>query len=184
LVTSLLFSFALLAPANEEATLAPLNQAIVKFASDSRGRQVGNGECAILAYEAMKSANAAKMGADFPADGDYVWGELIAIYKGSEKGPDVEVIKDKVRPGDIVQYRDAFFETRTETMVRRMTASHHTAIVSWAGGDGSLWKVMEQKVNDNLKVGENVLPLAGLKSGWLRVYRALPASASTPVPPK
>lgn len=104
------------------------------------------------------------------------------MYNGAASGASVDVVKDKVRPGDIIQYRDAFFETRTERTIRKMTAEHHTAIISWAGGDGSIWKIYEQKVNNDLRVRESVLPIGDLKSGWIRVYRALPSGTSIPLP--
>lgn len=171
-MSPLLVSLPLFMPALQAASAAPLNAAVLNYAVSNLGCQVGSGQCAVLANEAIKSTCAVPRGLDYPHRGDYVWGELIAVYQGQEGGPVVEIVRDRVRPGDIVQYRDAYFETVTKTMRRRMTASHHTSVVREAGEDA--WTVLEQNVNGRLTVGETSLPIRDLKSGWLRIYRAVP----------
>src|SRR5258705_9404044 len=54
-----------------------LGQKVLAFAQKHKGEQVGNGECAVLASEALKSAGAARRGTDAPDKGDYTWGKLI-----------------------------------------------------------------------------------------------------------
>ena len=62
----------------------PVNQRILRFATDQRGQQVGDGECWTLADQALKAA-----GAQHPAR--TVWGRPLAAG-------------ERVFPGDIVQF--------------------------------------------------------------------------------
>src|SRR5581483_10484488 len=68
---------------------------VLAFAKGQLGKQVGNGQCAVLVIEALKAAGA-KTTVDYGVNGpgkDYIWGTEVKKY------PDV-------KPGDIVQFRD------------------------------------------------------------------------------
>lgn len=113
----------LAAVASDESALG---EAVCRFAREHVGQQVGDGECSSLAIAALRAAGA-RTTHDFGVGGDgqdYAWGE--EVRKPTE-----------VRPGDIIQFRDARF--RRTALVRRgnmlvrqietVACDHHTAVV-------------------------------------------------------
>jgi len=149
-----------------------LGARVLKYAKESTGTKVGDGECATLALKALESAGA-KTTADYKVtgeDGDYKWGTLV------EKHADV-------RPGDIVQFRDVKLVSKTvtalpgggtRTSTRTQVMGHHTAIVSANAGNGK-FKVLEQNVGDDEKtrktVRESDLDLSAKTEGKVWIYR-------------
>jgi hypothetical protein len=128
-----------------------LGDRIVAFALSWQGQQVGDGECFALADSALSQAGA-KSAADFAEitpDADYVWGTPVPLAK--------------IRPGDILQFRDFRIRrliTRTLRSADGQVASsqgeelesrdHHTAIVERiTGGTAS---ILEQNVGSLGKV--------------------------------
>src|SRR5215510_8770460 len=90
-----------------------LNQRIVDFAKANVGQQVTNGECAALAFEALKHSGGKTKNAfkDYPAKGDYVWGAFVYSLEMKDGKPQEEVGKGmQILPGDIMQFRDAKFK--------------------------------------------------------------------------
>ena len=78
---------------------------------------------------------------------DYVWGHAVDL--------------DRIRPGDVLQFRNHVVKVHTETDAgweeRTYTQPHHTAVVVAVEGDGSVI-VVEQKVKpDPKKVTRNVI---------------------------
>jgi hypothetical protein len=78
---------------------------------------------------------------------DYGWGHAVDL--------------DRIRPGDVLQFRNHVVKVRTETdtawQERTYTRPHHTAVVVAVEGDGSVI-VVEQKVKpDPKKVTRNVI---------------------------
>jgi hypothetical protein len=120
---------------------------IVAFCNRWFGRKVGDGECATLAVEALKHVNAYLSREDSPAPGDYVWGHLVAHFAGSARGA-VGIEKlTTVRPGDIVQFRDAHFDGPVRHRHRgtyRGVYKHHTAVVVEINVAGGMISVLEQ----------------------------------------
>jgi hypothetical protein len=165
----------LLAAAAAPATAGELGTRVKKFAQDRLGRKVGDGECATLAVEALRAADARTTfdyGVSGP-DGDYRWGKLLARF-------------DDAQPGDVIQYRDVKIVSTTTnrtrdgvtwTETRTQTMGHHTAIVSANLGGGKL-RVLEQNVGPLDKgdaarkvVQENELNLSDMTSGKVWIYR-------------
>ncbi len=86
---------------------ADLGQKIVSYCKDHKGQSVGSGECAHLAEQALLACGGQRRGTDSPNPGDYVWGDLIyTVERVGNKLKTTGQVK-KVRPGDIVQIRDA-----------------------------------------------------------------------------
>ena len=112
-------------------------------------KAVGDGECFALVDMALKSAGA-KSAEDFgkvTLHSDYVWGHAVDL--------------DRIRPGDVLQFRNHVVKVHTETDAgweeRTYTRPHHTAVVVAVEGDGSVI-VVEQKVKpDPKKVTRNVI---------------------------
>jgi hypothetical protein len=88
-----------------------LGNRVVAFCRAHLGQKVGNGECAGLAYQALKSAGAAPRGGpDYPGKGDYVWGRQVVLVESSPSGPKLTGAFSQIQPGDIMQYRDVRFD--------------------------------------------------------------------------
>ena len=152
-----------------------LGAAVAKFAKAKLGEKVGDGECATLVAQALEAAGAKTTG-DYGVSGDdadYVWGTPV------ENPADA-------KPGDIVQYRDAVFVSKTtrklpdggtRTTTATRTVAHHTSIVAANLGDGRL-KLYEQNVGpadatDEARkvVQENALNLGDKSAGKVWVYQ-------------
>src|SRR5262249_24764771 len=99
--------------------------------------------------------------------GDYVWGTLVGHLE-AEDGRAVVKVKGKVRPGDVIQYRDATFTTGGRF-------SHHTAIVAEVSERGLPTMVYEQNIGPPGRTDRTVrrsrIDLERLTGGWARIYR-------------
>lgn len=154
----------------------PVNAKVVEFAQKKLGEQVGNGECWTLAHEAVRSAGAKSSPAyrDSPGKGDYVWGTPEYAVEAKDGTATETGSAAKVRPGQIVQFRDAKFAGRRPGGgTYTMTFPHHTAVVQTVSPDGKTVGILHQNHNGKKTVAELTLPLADLQSGWLRVYQPL-----------
>jgi hypothetical protein len=151
------------------------NDAVVKFAKEHLGKQVGNGECSSLAAEALKAAGA-KSQSDFrdsPGQGDYVWGDSVYVIDKS-KGATKDEQKgtgQTILPGDIIQARNVHFERRNGNSFYSQDYGHHTAVVLEVKERGKVLIVLEQNVNNNRSVLKSTYRLNDLRDGWLRIYR-------------
>jgi hypothetical protein len=149
------------------------NPAILKFARDSLGKTIGDGECTSLALAALRQAGARGPADSGDGSGDYAWGRLVATWTPADHPTAA------VRPGDIVQFRDVKLVTvsRSRGAIRTETATypHHTAIV--AAVAGPVVKVIHQNVGRTEArkrlVQAGMLRLENLKSGTMWVYRPL-----------
>lgn len=145
--------------------VAALEDKVVDFCEHHLGETIGNGECAGLAFQALKAADAkTRGGPDAPEKGDYVWGRQILLIEGTPDGPELTGQLSDVRPGDIVQYHDTKFVTAH--------FAHHTAIVREV--DAKSLKVYQQHVNGTEIVVEGAVRVDKLAQGWLRFYRPIP----------
>lgn len=147
---------------------------VLSFAQSHLDQQVGDGECATLAAQALKSANARRRGADSPNPGDYVWGRQVLLADTSTNPPTIEGKLADLQPGDIIQFRDAKFEGRRNRYHYTMTIAHHTAIIESVDPQAVTIKVLHQNYNGKRTVQQTTLYLNDLKQGWLRVYRPIP----------
>ena len=125
------------------------------------GKDKGGIDCFALVDELLKSTGGKrpKDFGDVTPTSDYVWGDPVEL--------------DKIKPGDILQFRDHFVTIRTLKLgeVKWEEASiegpakrpHHTAVVVEVQKDGSV-TVVEQNVRpDPRKVRRSVI--AGLAAG-------------------
>jgi hypothetical protein len=144
------------------------NQQIIAFCKSHIGAQVGGGECAHLASEALRVA-----GADF-AGKNYVWGSAITtITKGRDSNPSAAC-----RPGDIIQFQAVTFANGWNT-----GGGPHTAVVAAVDSRGRPTQVYEQNVGVNGKGPgfhdrhdrlDAQTALNTITSGTITVYRAVP----------
>lgn len=137
---------------------------VVAFCKNHMSQRVGNGECAGLAFQALKAAGAkTRGGPDSPGKGDYVWGKQILLIESTSAGPKITGDLSDVRPGDIVQYHDTKFVTAH--------FAHHTAVVREI--NAKTLKLYQQHVNGTEIVGEGAVRIDKLAQGWLRFYRPI-----------
>jgi hypothetical protein len=158
----------------EKEEKLPLNEAVVAFCKANLGKQVGEGECAHLAGAAFKEAGAKphREFPDKPNEGDYVWGELVFGMEFKNGKGSIEGSPTKIRPGDVVQYRDAKFAGRRPTGgTYSSSAAHHTAVVSGVSPDGKVITILQQNTNGKRFVTEDVQVLTDMQAGWMKVYR-------------
>jgi hypothetical protein len=154
------------------------NPSILTFCRDNLGRKIGTGQCAALAVEALKNSGAASRGVDWPAAGDYVWGDPIALVKASFGGLKGAQDLASVEAGDIVQFHDIRFSgyNHGNNGVYRMEAKHHTAVVESVDPARKTITVLHQNWNGKMIVRRQTLYLGGMTRGWLRFYRPSPTA--------
>lgn len=159
---------------NKTTITSSLNKQVYNYALSKLGQKVGDGECAYLAYYALKSSKAKTLENFGPTgpDADYVWGKLIVSLTPANRST------SQIMPGDIIQFRNVSTYqkiTNPNGSWQSWTSNypHHTAIV--AGISGSTIKLLHQNVGNNPQTKKTVqqgsINLDSLKSGIMWVYR-------------
>ena len=159
-------------PAKGVAQLPELNRKIVAFCEAHAGQQVGDGECAVLAQQALKEADGKphhELTAPLPnmTDDDYVWGQLLQPT-------------DAVLPGDILQFRDVELKFVFPNGSRwAQTFSHHTAVVYRVFGPGQ-FVILQQNVGGPGKTEEQkrlvqpgTIDVRAMTKGTIWAYRPI-----------
>jgi hypothetical protein len=147
---------------------AGVGGAVATFARNHRGQQVGDGECARLVEEALRAAGAQVKHPDVPDVGDYVWGELVVRAEADriQQGKLADI-----RPGDLLQFRDAKFVSREGRAIVTLTFEHHSAVVDRVNPQTGAVAILHQNFNQKKTVEQLTIQLKDLKAGWVRVYR-------------
>ena len=148
------------------------NQKVLDFVYSRLNTQVGDGQCATLASEALAYAGAKNfdvLGPNGP-DADYVWGTPVATLTPASH-PTASII-----PGDIIQFRDVLIVTRTvypngSWAESQMQALHHTAIVT--NVSGNTLTIAQQNSNGVMQDQLATLNVDGLTEGTMWVYRPI-----------
>jgi hypothetical protein len=145
----------------------PLNKRVMQYCNDNIGKRVGDGQCAALAVQALRSAGAKPKGRNgYPAWNDYVWGKEICMIEGTPDGTKVSSGSlDDVEPGDIAQFSQVKF--------LKMHAAHHTAIVDYITPK-RLGLIHQNAGGDHGPVFKASVRVDKLEHGWIRFYRPLP----------
>jgi len=126
--------------------LAEIPVKMAKFCTTHLGQQVGNGECWTLADEAFKACGLERPGGDMR-----VWGRLLDLKK------------EKMQAGDIVEYRSAKFSNGVST------GPEHTSVVVKGGKRKAT--IAEQNWGGHKTVHEAEFDSALLIAGEVMVYR-------------
>jgi hypothetical protein len=148
---------------------------VAAYCKKNKGEQVGNGECSALAGAALKDAGAKGRGKDDPNDGDYTWGKLVYRQEKTDSGFKSDGKRQDIKPGDVIQFRDTKWESKTPTGSSTMTFGHHTAVVAGVEEKGKVVKIYHQNYNGKKVVMDGTLRLDDLKAGWIRVYHPVAA---------
>lgn len=156
-----------------------LGDKVVEFCKEHKGEQVGDGECAALAIHALKEAGAHGRYEDDPNPGDYVWGKRVFLLEAGSKP--VGKLAD-VKPGAVIQFRDARWVTRVGNRTTTTSAPHHTAVVTAVNKDTGVLQFLHQNHGGKRFVQDGVLPLGDLRAGWVRVYEPVPLDPAAAKP--
>jgi hypothetical protein len=150
-----------------------INQKVVEFCESHLGQKVDSGQCSALAWAALRAAHAKELN-DYkhsPGEGDYVWGRLVYTLAGRKGRPgQMKGNLRQLRPGDVVQYRNAVFRGKGYSL----SYGHHTSVIAKVNPARRAIEVFEQNVNGRQTVGTATLKLNDLHEGWIRVYRPQP----------
>jgi myosin tail region-interacting protein MTI1 len=144
-----------------------LNDQVLMFARENKGKKIGRGECWDLAAEPLK-----KLGASW--DGSYGYGKKIG--SGDVSGLKMEPAT-LILPGDIVQFTrvqtswtKTYPDGRTAWGSETLGMPHHTAIISNYDGN-TILTLLHQNVSGKRYIVETTLELSDVKSGTYLIYR-------------
>ena len=147
-----------------------LNDKVIAFCVANVEKEVGNGECAGLAFQALKAAGAkTRNGPDAPQERDYVWGKQVYKMEATADGiKETGKIAD-VQPGDIIQFRDVNFGGSGGF-------AHHTAIVAEvASAEQAKFEVYQQNAGGKRFCFKTTLhKFKDMKEGYIIFYRPIP----------
>lgn len=153
------------------ASAQTINQKVATYLESNLSKQIGGGECAHAAAEALRASGAefysADLGADFPSAGDYVWGTLMKVVSVTNNTWTDSSPATKLLPGDVLQYGNTRFNYGTYTT----SATRHTTIVATVDSAGLPTQVYEQNFSGDRTVKKRSINLKKLTSGWIRAYR-------------
>lgn len=129
-----------------------LNKKIIDYVNTQIGKKVGRGECWDLAANALNTTSAA-------------WD------KEFKYGRQVNLKKECVFPGDIMQFEDVVIEyTKGKTMYKEKMAQH-TAIIYEVKGEGEYIIADQNTTQHGRKVGLSPLNLKTITKGKYLLYR-------------
>ena len=133
------------------------NKKVIEYVDAVIGKTVGRGECWDLASEALSYAGAYL---------DRSSQQSIYIF-----GKQVNPKKEKIYPGDIIQFEKVKIEYSAGNMIYTETMNHHTAIVYEVLSDNT-YRIAHQNTSfSGRKVGLSELRLESIKKGKLIFYR-------------
>lgn len=142
----------LLVNAQDSLTKIPeLNQKMLDFVNKNKGKKVDRGECWDLVAKPLND-NGAKW------DGEYKFG-IKVDYK-----------KDKIYPGDIIQFEKVLIKYKEGNAAYTINLEHHTAVVYEVLGKGH-YKVAEQNTEKGKIVTIGDLNLNYMTKGKVQFFR-------------
>jgi hypothetical protein len=129
-------------------TITPIGAQVLAYAQAHVNKQVGDGECATLAVNAVASGGGVSYSRLGPVglNANYVWGSLVTTLTPGNANTSA------IRPGDILQYNNVHLtDTMTVTKndgswtksISTETDLHHTSIVSAIDSNTSLKNDLE-----------------------------------------
>ena len=133
-------------------SLPQLNRRVVDFVRAHLGEQVGRGECWDLAAQALNDAGA-------KWDGDYGFGRV------------TDPVRDRVVPGDIVQFENVEFSWEGGPAVHTTRMPHHTAVVLEVVNVDRYLIAQQNTAETGRRTGTGELVLSRRKKGTIRFYR-------------
>lgn len=135
-----------------------LNYAVTRL-----GQRIGRGECWDLADQALESLPSVMYHRGLGPGGDYKWGLLSATITRANPVANL-------RPGMILQFRDAVFHWRRNRKVYLRKAEHHTAIVSAVSDDKNDLCILHQNESGVRQVTFGYYRISSIKGGTVWAY--------------
>lgn len=133
------------------------NKKVVEYVDAVIGHKVGRGECWDLASAALDHAGAYLDRSN----------QLNIYVFGKKLNPD----KDKIYPGDILQFENVKMEYTVGDMIYTETMTHHTAII-YEMLKNNTYRIAHQNTNfSGRKVGLSELKMESITSGTITFYR-------------
>lgn len=129
-----------------------LNKKIIEYVNSQINKKVGRGECWDLAAEALNTSGA-------------VWD------KNFKFGKEIDVKKDCVFPGDIMQFTNVTVEYKQGNRTYKESMAQHTAIIYEIKGTGDYTIADQNTSTHGRKVGLNPLKLENISNGKFQVFR-------------
>ena len=136
----------------QDGVLPPLNGKVIEFVDAHMKKKVGRGECWDLAAEALQYAGASW-------DGKYKFGRRI------------DPAKEKVLPGDVVQFENVHAVDRTGNVQREERMTKHTAIIHHVHDDGIYTLAHQNTDLTGRKVGTSRFLMRSVVRGKVIIYR-------------
>jgi len=130
--------------------MGPCNGLLLEFCEANFGKQVADGECANLAAEALRYANAKPR--EPGTDNTYIWGREVTAGR-------------KVLPGDIIQLENC--------KLGKAIAVHHTQVIRKVL-EPNRFEVLDQNTNGQKTVDSRQMDFSRLLEGTVKIYRPLP----------
>lgn len=144
------------------AQLPATNQKVVEYVKTVIGKKVDRGECWDLANAALTVSNA-----------EFDRSSRKTIYEYGEK---LNPKKDKILPGDMIQFEKVKLKYKKGNTEYRETMPHHTAIVYKVIGPGHYQLAHQNTSFSGKKVGLSELKLENVSKGKMYFYRPQPKS--------
>jgi len=156
----LLFLSSIPVKVNGQSEIPDVNSRVLTYVKTVIGSTVGRGECWDLADQALTFAN---------AQFDKTSPETIYIF-GKQYNPE----KEKVLPGDIIQFEDVALSYKDGNMIFTENYKHHTAIVFRIKENGSFELAHQNTSFGGRKVALSDFNLENVKKGKLIFYHPIP----------
>ena len=129
-----------------------LNQNLIEFVKNNLNKKVGRGECWDLAAQGLNT-----IGANW--DKNYVFGK------------EIDLKKDCVYPGDIIQFEGVEIQYQKKNTFYREEVEHHTAIIFKVNNKQSFVLAEQNTTELGKKVGTSTLELKNILKGTFKIYR-------------
>lgn len=129
-----------------------LNKKIIAYVDSQIGKKVDRGECWDLAASALNKVEATW-------DKDFVFGK------------EINISKDCVYPGDIIQFTGVTIEYKEGNRQFTEEMAQHTAIIYKVNGAGDYTVAEQNTTRHGRKVGLSALNLKNITKGTFQVYR-------------
>lgn len=145
---------------------------MVTFLDGQVSSRVGGGDSSHMATEALRVAGGefypGDLGADYPGDGDSVWGTLVTVIRVTDgvwldSYPDIAC-----QPGDVLQiggsakFNDVSYPSRFTAVARTVNDKKRPS------------SVYRQNFNNVRSVTSATMDVTQLTQGWIRIYRPIP----------
>lgn len=129
-----------------------LNQLLLNYVKSNLNKKVGRGECWDLAAQGLNTIGAS-------------WDKQYGF------GKPVNIKKDCIYPGDIIQFKNVEIQYQKKDTYYREEMEHHTAIVFKVKDQENFVMAEQNTSSHGKKVGLSTLSLKNILKGSYTVYR-------------